>query len=106
MAFTRLIETSRCPPGRGTFVEKDGHKLAVFHLIDPERFAVIDDLCPHAGGDLSIGELTGQIVTCPWHHWEFDVTTGVCPHKPSAKISAYPVEIRDGYVYADLAAPV
>jgi len=106
MAFRRLIEAEACPPGRGTFVAVEGFKLAVFHLTDPPRFAVIDDLCPHAGGDLSSGELTGTVVACPWHHWEFDVTTGRCPNGRTADVACYPVEVRDGAVYADLDNPM
>jgi nitrite reductase/ring-hydroxylating ferredoxin subunit len=33
-------------------------------------------ICPHMGGDLSKGLLTGQVVTCPLHGSQFDVTNG------------------------------
>jgi 3-phenylpropionate/trans-cinnamate dioxygenase ferredoxin subunit len=36
----------------------------------------IQNRCPHMGGDLSKGVLTGQVVTCPVHGSQFDVTTG------------------------------
>jgi nitrite reductase/ring-hydroxylating ferredoxin subunit len=102
MASVRLIETDRCPPGKGVFVSAGGRELAVFHLTDPQRFAVIDNSCPHASGNLAGGELAGCIVSCPWHHWEFDVTTGRCTHSEAAKVNSYPVEIRDRHIYADL----
>lgn len=36
----------------------------------------IDNRCPHMGGNLSKGMLNGQVVTCPVHGSQFDVTTG------------------------------
>lgn len=40
-----------------------------------EVFA-IEDRCPHAGGPLSAGALTGVEAICPWHAWRIDVTNG------------------------------
>ena len=40
------------------------------------EFHVIDGLCPHQGGPLGTGTLCGTVLTCPWHGWQFDVTTG------------------------------
>jgi len=102
---TRLIEVQRCTPGAGTFVEAAGRELAVFRLDGTGRFAVLDNSCPHASGNLSGGSLAGTVVTCPWHQWAFDVTTGVCTHSPAAKVNCYPSHVRDGYVYAVLATP-
>ncbi|HUU83276.1 MAG TPA: Rieske 2Fe-2S domain-containing protein [Phycisphaerae bacterium] len=104
MAAVRLIEADRCPPGRGTFVEAAGRKLAVFHLTDPPGFAVIDNFCPHADGNLFAGELVGRIVTCPSHGWQFNVITGVSNHSEAARVNSYPVEVRNGVIYADLDA--
>ena len=65
----------------------------------PERVAVIDNACPHAGGNLSGGEVFENVVTCPWHHWEIDLSTGQCVHKQLARIGRYDAEIRDGAVW-------
>ncbi len=102
----RLIPVAQCPPGQGRFVEADGRRLAVFHLVDPDRFAVIDNDCPHAGGPLHTGELTGCTVVCPMHHLEFDVTTGRGPPREGARVNSYPVLLKDGFVYADLGRPL
>ena len=40
------------------------------------KFYALDGICPHQGGPLGKGSLTGCIVTCPWHGFQFDVTTG------------------------------
>lgn len=101
MAWYKLIEIDRCRPGTGTFVEHDGLELAVFILDEPPRAVVTDNACPHASGNLSGGEVTGEIVACPWHHWEFDLNTGVCTYSDLARVRTYPAEIRDGHVWFD-----
>ena len=102
MASVRLIETDRCPPGKGVFVSAGGRELAVFHLTDPQRFAVIDNSCPHASGNLSGGEVTSGVVSCPSHQWKFDLRTGVCPHSPLARVQCYPAEVRGGSIWVNL----
>jgi nitrite reductase/ring-hydroxylating ferredoxin subunit len=41
----------------------------------------------------------GQIVRCPWHNWEFDVTTGQNLADPNRRIRTYDVDVADGKVY-------
>ena len=104
MPFVELIPLDHCRLDGGTFVKHGDLGLAVFRLGDPERVVVIDDECPHAGGSLASGEVCGDIVSCPWHHWAFDLNTGVSTHSPEAWVRCYPVEVRDGVVWVDLPA--
>ena len=53
----------------------------------------INNTCCHRDGPLGEGELEGNIVTCPWHGWRYNVTTGACMNNPSAKVEAYQVKI-------------
>ena len=117
MAFVEIIPLTRCHKGGGTFVLHGDLELAVFRLTSPnvasglvpdETVVVIDNACPHAGGNLSGGELAGKTVTCKWHHWTFDLETGACMDSPRARarVRCYRTQIRDGVVWADLAAPV
>ena len=101
MAFVEVIPLARCRPNGGTFVALGDHELAVFRLGDSPRVVVTDNRCPHAGGNLSGGSVTGNIVQCPWHQWEFDLDQGVCTHSKSVGIRRFPVEIRDGVVWVD-----
>ena len=102
MAWVELIPVSRCHPHGGTFVSIDGRELAVFILQDPQRIVVIDNSCPHASGNLSGGVVTGSVVQCPSHQWEFDLDRGVCTHSELARVQKYPVEVRDGVVWVDI----
>ena len=106
MAFVKIIPVVRCRKDGGVFIERSNRELAVFYLTKPERAVVIDNACPHAGGNLSGGEVNDGIVTCPWHHWQFDLNTGVCIHSDQARVRRYRAEIRDGMIWADLGRSV
>ena len=102
MSMTKLIELSRCRLDTGTFVECSGRELAVFNLANPTRLFVIDNTCPHAGGNLSGGDIEGDTVSCRWHQWVFDLNTGAGTHSPLARVGRYDCEVRDGFVWVDL----
>ena len=106
MAYIELISLDQCNDTTGTFIERDGHELAIFQLSDPDRVIVTDNACPHASGNLSGGEVEGNVVSCPWHQWEFDLDRGVCTHSDKARIIRYAVEIREGTVWVDLARKI
>ena len=72
--YQTVAQTSDLGPGVMTSVELDGEEVVVV-IIDGEYFA-FGNICPHAGGPLVDGELSGDIVTCPWHSTPFNVKTG------------------------------
>ena len=47
-------------------------------------------------------ENEGEILACPWHGWEFDLTTGEMIADERIRLRKYPVEVRDGTVYVTL----
>ncbi len=102
--FVDLISLDRCRRNAGTFVPYGDLELAVFWLTNPERVVVTDNACPHAGGNLSAGEVAGNVVTCPWHQWKFDLDRGACTHSEHARIRRFPAEIREGSVWVRLPA--
>ena len=54
----------------------DGEEAAVYNI--DGAFYATGNACTHTGGPLSEGDLAGQVVTCPLHGSQFDVTTGRC----------------------------
>jgi 3-phenylpropionate/trans-cinnamate dioxygenase ferredoxin subunit len=44
----------------------------------------------------------GEVLRCPWHSFDYDVTTGQCVSDPRLRVKTYPVHIEDGYVLVDL----
>jgi nitrite reductase/ring-hydroxylating ferredoxin subunit len=89
--FVRVTGTTDVKSGQGIVVEVNGKTLAVFN-IDGALHA-IDNTCIHRGGPLGEGDLEGSVVTCPWHGWQYDVTTGACVANPAAKVERYEVKV-------------
>jgi len=89
--FVKVAQTSEIPSGQGKCVEVDGKRIAIFN-VDGSYYA-IDDVCPHQGGPLGEGELNGKVVTCPWHGWEYDVSTGVNSDDPEVKQEQFEVKV-------------
>ncbi|MCC7166342.1 MAG: nitrite reductase small subunit NirD [Rhodospirillales bacterium] len=60
--------------GSRTVVTADG-TVAVFRAAEDRVFA-LDNRCPHKGGPLSEGLVSGQLVVCPLHNWTIDLQSG------------------------------
>ena len=67
-------------------------------------FHAIDNACPHQGYGLATGSLDGELLTCQWHNWKFDVRTGRCL-MGEEDVACHPVEIADGEVRVTVTRP-
>ena len=94
--FVRIAGTADVKPGHGIVAEVNGKTLAVFNV--DGTFYAVDNTCVHRGGPLGEGDLEGEVVTCPWHGWQFNVTTGGCVNNPSAKVETYQVKVEGAEV--------
>ena len=117
--MTRYIVAAvdEIPPGGRKIVEVAGRSIGVFNL-NGEYFA-LRNRCPHQGGPLCEGKTwgalqarvpgeiaytrAGEILTCAWHGWEFDIRTGQSWCDPERlRVRSYEVSVESG---AALAAP-
>ena len=95
-------------PGERKIVEIAGRSIGVFNV--GGEFFALRNTCPHQGGPLCQGQLTGfliarvpgdysytrrgEILRCPWHGWEFDIKTGQSWFDPvRTRVRAYPVTV-------------
>jgi nitrite reductase/ring-hydroxylating ferredoxin subunit/uncharacterized membrane protein len=63
------------------------------------HFYAISATCPHAGGPLDEGTLTGDIVQCPWHGSRFCMRDGrVLTGPATVNAPRYDVRVRNGQV--------
>jgi nitrite reductase/ring-hydroxylating ferredoxin subunit len=93
MAWTSLCELPELQPDKGHFVEISGFQLAVF-LHDGKPF-VMDNYCPHAGGNLAGGIVQDGCAVCPWHQWAFRLDNGQLRDSPGVAIKTYRTRIYD-----------
>ena len=96
----RVADVDDVPVGQGRVVEAQGKDLALFNV--DGTFYAIDNACPHRGGPLGEGDLEGRFVSCPWHAWRWDVTTGANANNPAVKVACFPVAVEDGALFVEL----
>ena len=65
---------SDCPQGSVVEVIVEGNIVAIANVSG--EFHAMDGICAHQGGPLGKGRLEGCRLTCPWHGWQYDVTSG------------------------------
>lgn len=137
----RVGSASEIPPGSHKTVFPPSAKagIGVFNVRD--TYYAVKNVCPHMGAPLCQGVVTGttrprplpdgrpgmewirdgEILKCPWHHWEFDLVTGhtVFPSRnrvatydvtversqdpPPEGVETYPVVVEDAVIYLELA---
>ena len=93
-----------------------GRSVGVFNV--GGEFFALRNACPHQGGPLCQGVLSGlavpgapgeyryvrrgEILRCPWHGWEFDIRTGRSYVDPdTTRVRTYPVELVPGPLVAE-----
>jgi nitrite reductase (NADH) small subunit len=98
--WTRIAAVADCPPGTGLEVVAGERVVALFNV--DGTFYALDGVCPHQGGPLADGEVTGCVVTCPWHGWQFDVRTGQHQFSATIRQPTLPVRVEGDAVLVDL----
>jgi len=125
------------PPGTRKIVLLNGRGPGVGVFNVSGRLYAIKNTCPHQGGPLCLGPVCGttravwpsagppqpewvrdgEILRCPWHGWEFELSTGrlVAPLRERVKtydvtveagadvkrLVTYDIDIEDGYIVVD-----
>lgn len=89
--FIKVASISELELGSCKTVEVQGKAIALFNV--GGKIYALDNTCLHQGGPLGEGRLEGEVVTCPWHVWEFNVRTGEKVGEPSLRVATYPVQV-------------
>jgi nitrite reductase (NADH) small subunit len=100
--WVRITSCSNIPAREGRAVRVGGRELALFNLGD--RFLATDNRCPHQGGPLCDGIVTGTSVVCPLHAWKVDLTSGAVERPAAAHrcVATYPTRVDAGIVVIGL----
>jgi nitrite reductase (NADH) small subunit len=111
--WVRVAPCDQIPPRQGRSVSIAGRELAIFNLgpstdpgsgpgSDPSAvFFATDNECPHKGGPLCDGIVTGRAVVCPLHAWKINLTDGRVERPQAAGqhcITTYPVRVDEGVI--------
>ena len=112
MAKHVVAREEEIPPGGRKIVRVEGREVGIFNL-DGTLYA-LKNVCAHQGARVCLGKiggttlpsevyeyrygLEGRILRCPWHEWEYDITTGQAVFDPDVRVVSYPVEVVGGEV--------
>lgn len=101
----RWVRLARCediPLREGRSVRAGDGEIAVFNIGD--RFLAVSNRCPHRGGPLSEGIVSGDLVVCPLHAWKVDLEKGEVarPANTLACVETFRVRVEDGFVLVEL----
>jgi NADPH-dependent 2,4-dienoyl-CoA reductase/sulfur reductase-like enzyme/nitrite reductase/ring-hydroxylating ferredoxin subunit len=65
-----------------------------------DRLFATESKCPHYGGPLNKGLLSGDTITCPWHHARFDIATGKLNAPPALDdVQSFSTKVENGEVF-------
>lgn len=94
--FVTIAHIDDLKPGECRVVEVNDKTIALYN-VNGTLYAT-DNTCLHREGPLGEGELEGEIITCPWHGWQYNVTTGENTSDPNLKIESFEVKIEEDNV--------
>jgi nitrite reductase/ring-hydroxylating ferredoxin subunit len=113
MAIEHVVaQASDIPAGQSRIIKIGEREIGIFNVRG--QFYALPNICIHQGGPLCEGRISGtllaraennwkfewghegEIVTCPWHALEFNITTGQCLAFPNRRVRSYPVTVVAG----------
>jgi nitrite reductase (NADH) small subunit len=102
--WIRITNCENIPLREGRSVKVGVRDIAVFNLGD--RFLAVDNRCPHNGGPLADGIVSGTTVVCPLHAWKIDLECGSVtkPANTAACVRTFQTRVEDGVVLLEAAA--
>lgn len=99
--YVKVAEVTGFTSGTIRPAEVGGRTIAIANV--DEHYYAVDGTCTHLGGPLPEGELSGTVLTCPWHGGQFDVRTGqVLRPPPGREVRVYPVKVEGGAILVEV----
>ncbi len=98
--WIEIAKSADCPPGSSKELVAEDTMIALFNV--DGQFYALDGVCPHQGGPLGQGCVTNDIVTCPWHGWQFDVRSGEHQLNRNLRQPTFEVRVDDGAIFVNL----
>jgi nitrite reductase/ring-hydroxylating ferredoxin subunit len=115
---TRLPLAEAPAEGSVRMLEVGGHRVGLYRVDD--TLYALADRCPHRGAPLSSGRVATpvetrdgavavgkprSIVRCPWHKWDYEISTGRCLVDERLRVRRYGVELDGDQIVVTLDRP-
>ncbi|MEM1022939.1 MAG: NifU family protein [Myxococcota bacterium] len=89
--WTDLLPVAELGEGRLTVI--DLAQISLFVTLVGGEPKAYRNACSHLGMPLDEGEVDGEILTCPFHGFQFSLSSGECLTAPEIQLPSYPVRI-------------
>lgn len=109
-----VAHVNELPEGERLIVKVEGREIGIFKI--KGRYYALRNICFHQGGPLCKGAITGavvanadtnwkrrwvhdgEIIRCPWHWMEFNITTGKSLIYPNRGVRTYKVKVKEDQI--------
>ncbi len=100
MAEVRICKLDAVPQEESRQFNAGELEILVIH--SNGRYHCLAARCTHAGAPLAEGELSGDVLICPWHYSHFRISDGSVLRGPAEKpLKVYPVNSKGGYLFVE-----
>jgi nitrite reductase (NADH) small subunit len=104
-----IANIDEVPEGAHKVVQVGGREIGIFNVHG--HYYALPNNCLHQNGPLCRGSVSGtvesseatgwrptwvrdgEVIICPWHTLEFDITTGRCLADPHRRLPTYQVDV-------------
>lgn len=101
VTWIKVVPLNEVPKLGARVVTHSGVDIAIFRTDGDDVFAV-NNKCPHKGGPLSQGIVSGNKVTCPLHGMNICLTDGKAMEPDEGCVATYPTKVEDGVVFMEV----
>lgn len=101
MSWIKVCQVTEIPVRGARKVRMGDLEIGIFRLTDG-RVMAVENKCPHKGGPLSEGIVSGDSVICPLHSWRIGLTDGQAHAPDVGCVKRFEVKVEGEDVYLDL----
>lgn len=99
--WTAVELESELTPGETICANVNGREVVICKT--DKGYHAFENSCPHAGMPLSDGDVSGCVITCPFHGYAYDVRDGRNVDFPDdVPLETYPIRVEEGRIEVDM----
>jgi nitrite reductase/ring-hydroxylating ferredoxin subunit len=98
-----VAPAAEIPDGERKIIQVDDLSIGVFH--HQGKWYAVRNHCLHRGGPVATGSLVGDVITCPWHGFQYNLTNGELLVDPATKLDSYRIIEKEDGIYLTIPEP-
>lgn len=96
--WIETLTVEEVPSGTKKCFKNEKENILIINI--ENRLSAFRNECPHQGLPLDGGMLEAdeRMLTCPWHGFKFDASSGECLTAPAAQLESFPLRVENGII--------